>query len=300
MRRVASFVLILSAALGLELLPLASAAQAKPKLRLTGYDRFATPGEAVTCRFKAERFRFIRWDVRRAPVDLYLYRADLGTWSALGRAISAGDGYADLQIQAPPVAGNHYVAARAAGRYRSDWAYLLLCVRDAGSRFIVTDIDDTIYAGGFSRVVTGALRSAHPLAGAARGVTDLSQNATFVYLTARDDYWTANTKRWLRYWRFPEGPVFLSDGLGLGRDPTAFKTGVVRDLKRQFDVAVAFGNADTDLAAYDRNRVPAILFGADPSKFPTAKGVYRDWDALRRAVQGGAHGSLLGWATQYP
>ncbi|GIW70863.1 MAG: hypothetical protein KatS3mg102_0405 [Planctomycetota bacterium] len=296
---------LLAQALALAVLLGAAAAPAHAgRVLLTGYDLVATPGEAVRLRFKAERFRLIRWDMHGLEVEFYLFDRAHGGWQRLGSARSAGDGYADLLASAPAVPGHHWVAARlrSGQRHWSDWAYLYLGVLPPGARVVVTDIDHTIYDGGqwgLLGVVLGATGSAPPVQGAVAGLQALAADAAVVYLTARDDYFTGATRRWLAHWRFPPGALFVSDGLGLGRDPTAYKAGVIAALKARFDVAVAFGDRETDLAAYQRNQVPAFIFARDPSRFPGAEGVYEHWDALRAAVHAGAHAGVLGWASRF-
>jgi hypothetical protein len=275
------------------------------RVELIGYDRLALPGEVVTVRFKVERPVLGRPDVRGAAVEMRLYRDDRRIWEPLGEARSGRDGYADLALAAPEAAGDHWVAARAIGDHASAWQSLCLAVRPRGARVIVTDIDGTICGGGawnLARLAAGEVRSARPLPGAVEGMNALAADATIVYLTARDDALRATTLRWLDHWEMPLGPLYVSDGIELGQDPTRHKTRVMEQLAERFEVAVAFGDASTDLAAYRAASVPAVMFQGDVHRYAAAPGVagaYTDWEALRAAVRAGRHRELFGWATQF-
>jgi hypothetical protein len=282
--------------LALILLLLAPAPAEAGRAIVNGYDVLATEGQTVTARVKCERIQWIRWDLRNVDVEFWLWRGDLQSWSRLGTARSGGDGYADFDFQAPTVSGDHFLAGRVAPgqRHRSGWTLFYAGVRPQGSRVVVTDIDSTIYDGSFAQVFFGATGSADPLPGAVQGVRDLAKDATIVYVTARDDYFIAQTRDWLYHWGFPFGrTVFTDDFRSFVIDPTDYKAAVVAELKTRFDVVVGFGDKDTDNAAYLRNGLPSFIFADSASGMSGAAGVYKDWNELRAVVAAGQHATIF-------
>lgn len=270
---------------------------------LTAYDVLARPGDPVTLRFKVERDDWlgIRRDLRGVRVEVLIWDAAARRWNPLGDARSGDDGYADLAATAPAAAGDHWVAARAAPRqrYASGWRLLWLGVRPPSERIVVTDIDWTIAAVNWHEFMVRSNARTEPVRGALQGLRDIADDATVVYLTARDDYFANKTRAWLAHWAFPRGPAIFSDGTTMMRDPTDYKTAAIAAIKARFpDTVAGFGNKPTDHRAYAANGLRSYQWTTETRDFPQGALVYRDWEDLRAAVRRGERPEL-GWATLF-
>jgi phosphatidate phosphatase PAH1 len=77
-----------------------------------------------------------------------------------------------------------------------------------------------------------------------------------IYLTARPHVLRVETRRWLEDFGFPVGPVITS--ATFVSDPAPYKTAWTRRIVDDFqwDVVAAYGNAETDIAAYANAQIP--------------------------------------------
>ncbi len=249
-----------------------------------------------------ERDNWIRSDLSGVAVDYWIWRASSQTWQYLGRATSAGDGYADLRATVPSTSGNHYVAGRVASgqSYTSGFRYLYVVVRPASSVLVVTDIDWTIAAVDWDDFLFRSNSAVPPVRGAVQALADIGRSATIVYLTARDDYFANKTRAWLTQWGFPTGPAIFSDGTTMVSDPTDYKSDAIAAIAASFwDVRAGFGNKSTDHAAYMANGLDSYQFDTETRDFPSGTWLYHDWEDLRAAVRSGQRPELASWATSY-
>jgi hypothetical protein len=279
----------------------AQPALAASKAVLTAYDELVRPAESVKLRFKVERDNLVRYDLKGVKVDYWLWQTAQSTWSYLGRATSGDDGYADLNATSPASRGAHLVAGKVAPgqRYESGWRYLYLGVRDATERIVVTDIDQTIAAAEWYEFLWKNSPRVEPVRGAVQALTDVSKDATVVYLTARDDYFGTKTRGWIAHWAFPKGPVICSDGLTMVGDPTDFKAAAIAALKAKFpNIVAGFGNKPTDHEAYTRNGLWSYQWDTQTKSFPAGTLVYHDFEDLRAAIRRGERPELA-WARFY-
>jgi hypothetical protein len=280
--------------------PLAAAAPAHAadkKARLTGYDALAVTGGRALLRFKVERdLPFIKWDLKGVTVEFLVGGQTIGT------AVSADDGYADLAVTIGQTAGNVFVRGRiAAGQqYATAEATLLLAIRTPQTRVVITDIDHTISAASWHERLWKSNASLPPVQGAVAAIHDIDDDATVVYLTARDDGDARKTKSWLAHWGFPRGPVYFSDGIAAWFDPRPYKSATVRLLHAMFsDMPVGFGDLVADANAYNDNGLEAFIFDThDAGPYPSFAHVYDHWDALRAANAAGLVPELQ-WARSF-
>src|SRR5262249_19192330 len=73
-----------------------------------------------------------------------------------------------------------------------------------------------------------------------------------VYVTARGNYYTEDTRTWLESEGFPRGPTRLApDRVTLpGADTVTYKTNTFLDLETSFTIFAGIGNRDSDITAY--------------------------------------------------
>lgn len=126
---------------------------------------------------------------------------------------------------------------------------------------IVTDIDGTLTASDdelFMQVADGAYDPVEK--GAASELVNAWADKGFaiVYLTARPHTFRSETRAWLDAHGYPVGPLISSNTLAVGDSALQYKTAWIDRVVSTFGwrVAAAYGNADTDIGAYDAGGIP--------------------------------------------
>jgi hypothetical protein len=243
-------------------------------------DALAVAGESqeLVC-----KFAYGPWDkdLEDEDVELFVRPEGADAWRRLGAGRTRKDGQADgpRGIHAlggwliftipedhtlPP--GRHDV--RAVVRGDGTAAGATLWVRTPGSAVAVFDIDATLTTSdkelGKELAAAGIGEAYHPKIqpGAAAVVrARAAAGALPVYVTARPDRVSLQTRAWLLSEDLPAGPLQLQSSVAaaLSRSETRkYKQRVVRDLlDRGLQVIAAYGNAVTDIDAYLGAGVPA-------------------------------------------
>lgn len=134
---------------------------------------------------------------------------------------------------------------------------LLLACRDGGEPIIVVDLDKTLVADGFDKVL---LSKAEPMADSVTVMTTLAKTNTIVYLTHRPDLLGPKSKNWLAENKYPTGPVLLSNADQFAEGSEAFKTKMLKELKDNFRNAnIGIGDKISDARAYQANSITPYL-----------------------------------------
>ena len=192
-------------------------------------------------------------DLEDEDVELFACFAD--GWKRIGGARTNDDGRFTLTLrddQRLP-AGMRDVYLSVAGD-RSG-ARMLALVAAAEQRVLVSDVDGTLTESENEypiALATGTETDVHPHAATAlreaakRGVVP-------VYISARGDRFTKDTREWLAMHGFPRGPIHLPRSIITkpGKDTVAFKTAALKKVM-PFSLVAGFGNRATDVAAYTR------------------------------------------------
>jgi len=179
----------------------------------------------------------------------------------LGEAVSDTDGNVAVRWTAPEACGDYVVRVRVKPADQPDPpvedAQLLVAVRNPDTPMVVVDLDKTVVASGFARVLLGG---AKPMAGADVVLQRLARTYTIVYLTHRPDFLGPKSKRWLTANRFPTGPVLTSTLGGLLKGSGDYKTGRIAAIKRTYrNLAVGIGDKISDARAYAHHGLNSIL-----------------------------------------
>jgi len=179
----------------------------------------------------------------------------------LGQAASDTDGNAAVRWTAPERPGDYLVRVRIKPDDQPEKPVedtrLLVAVRKHDTPMIVVDLDKTVVASGFARVLLGA---AKPMTGANVVLERMAKTHTIVYLTHRPDFLGPKSKRWLTDNRFPTGPLLTSTLGGFIRGSGGYKTGRIADLKRTYpNLAVGIGDKISDARAYADHGMKSIL-----------------------------------------
>lgn len=202
----------------------------------TGLDRTGLSGEAVS-----------------------LWRYDGEAWAQLDRQSTGDDGSYSFPDGA--LSNNNaqplYAVLDADHSCAPHYTWLL----DPGSPFILADIDGTLTLSDeelFMQVNDGAYDPLQKGAAAELMQAWAAKGYTVVYMTARPHLLRNETRAWLDTHDYPAGPLISSNSLAVGSSALEYKTAWGTRLLGDFGwTPVAFyGNADTDIGAYEAAGVP--------------------------------------------
>ncbi len=264
---------------------LLGAAPARADVVATGHDAITTPGTPVLVRAKFERtlIGFVRPDLVREQVEFTL----------LGRSprdLTDEEGIAEAVVR-PRVSGVFPIRARIVTRPDAPAAESRLFVYPRELPVAVVDVDGTLSDMAELKVLfAGAEAPCYPHS--PELLQELAQTHAIVYLTARDDALTAETRAFLARHRFPPGPVLFNE-LGLRGEafeqlrPSnhgAFKLRVIKELMgRGLRVVVGIGNAETDAEAYEGAKLRSYIRTELAAEGPSFR--FTDYQALRLRLQ---------------
>ena len=207
----------------------------------------------------------------------------------LGEVASNTDGNAAVRWTAPERPGDYVVRVRIKPDDQPDKpveeTQLLVAVRKPDTPMVVVDLDKTVVASGFARVLLGG---AKPMSGANVVLERLAKTHTIIYLTHRPGFLGPKSKRWLTENRFPTGPVLTSTLGGFLKGSGDYKTGRIASIKRTYpNLAVGIGDKISDARAYADHGLASILIlhvdwsEDDPEDYEK---VARDLASLPQAV----------------
>lgn len=182
--------------------------------------------------------------------DVELFACEDAGWTKLGTARTDGEGRFSLDAQLPVGMRDLYVSVvgdRSGARF-------LAFVAPQDSKLVVTDVDGTLTSSENEFVETVAVgSSAEVQPHAAQALQALAAAGyQIVYVTARGNYYTEDTRTWLASEGFPRGPLRLApDRVTLpGADTITYKTSTFLDLETSFSIFAGIGNRDSDITAY--------------------------------------------------
>lgn len=191
------------------------------------------------------------------PVELYACMA--GAWQPIATTQTHGSGRFAYALEGgarlPPGLRDMYasvVADRTGVRF-------LAYVAPTSARVIVTDVDGTLThsESAFIGDVIGGLHVGAQANAAAALTEAAARGYQIIYLTARGDRFTDETRYWLGMNGFPRGPLRLVPSLFVmpGAATVAYKKRVLSELS-VFDLVAGVGNRTSDIAAYTAAGIP--------------------------------------------
>ena len=192
-------------------------------------------------------------------VDVFACRDN--AWHEVGTTTTDGEGHFALSLSGgdrmPIGLRDLYVSVVAD---RTGVGFLGYVAPD-DSALVVSDVDGTLTSSENAFVETIALGiepDEQP------GASDAYQAAAaaglqLVYVTARGNQYTQDTRQWLSDKGFPLGPVRLSDSFITlpGQDTIDYKTQTISALEQGLTIAAGVGNRDSDITAYTATNVAA-------------------------------------------
>ena len=187
-----------------------------------------------------------------------------GDWQALGTARTNDDGRFSLALtgaQRLPVGLRDLYLSVAGDR---SGARFLALVAPASAHVVVSDVDGTLTSSENAypeQLVLGSEVAPH--AGAPDALAALAARGyVIVYVTARGDRFTQDTRDWVADRGFPRGPLRMPTAIITlpGEETIAFKTEALAAVE-PFVLAAGIGNRATDIAAYtNAGLAPSRIF----------------------------------------
>jgi hypothetical protein len=193
-------------------------------------------------------------------VDVFACRA--GQWRPVGTARTDDEGHFALDLSGadrlPVGMRDLFVSVRGD---RTGVGFLGYVAPD-GARLIVSDVDGTLTSSENAFLETIALGIEPGARAGASGAYAAATTRGFqlVYVTARGNQYTTDTRTWLDHKGFPRGPVRLAPSfLTLpGGDTIDYKTQTIAALSATgLEVVAGVGNRASDVTAYTNTGVAA-------------------------------------------
>jgi hypothetical protein len=190
-------------------------------------------------------------------VSLWTY--DGSAWLDLGKATTGDDGSYDLP-DTDYVAPNGqpvYAMLDADGSCAEHYDYLY----PRGTKVVISDIDGTLTLDDQQLLNQIPDETIIPkMMGAADKLTQAwaMKGYPVIYLTARPHVFRPETRAWLRDLGFPGGALITAADVG---DAAPYKTMWLQRMLQTFGwtAVAAYGNADTDITAYENAGIPKNL-----------------------------------------
>jgi hypothetical protein len=193
-------------------------------------------------------------------VDVLACRA--GSWQRIGGARTDDEGHFALALAGAdrlPIGMRDLfvsvVGDRTGVRFLAD-------VAPVGAPMLVSDVDGTLTSSedAFFETILLGLEPGAQAGAAAAYASVVARGYQLVYLTARGNEFTTDTRAWLADKGFPRGPLRLSPSFvtSPGSGTVDFKaTAMVGLTAAGFALAAGIGNRATDVAAYAQARIAA-------------------------------------------
>lgn len=192
--------------------------------------------------------------------DVEVYACVDTGWNKLGTARTDGQGRFSLLLTGDkllPVGMRDLYVSVLGDR---TGAAFLAYVAPEGSQIVVSDVDGTLTSSEnefLETVAFGADAGVHAHAPAALQSVS-AHGYQLVYVTARGNRYTEDTRRWLAAKGFPRGPVRMASSLVTlpGQDTVDYKTKTFTALETGLSIFAGIGNRDSDITAYTNAGVP--------------------------------------------
>ena len=219
--------------------------------RHRGIDLIATPHDATHTISGKLTYGTIEKDLEDEDVELFACID--ARWQPLGAARTDGDGRFALTLtgdeRLPAGMRDLYVSVRGD---RTGAAFIGF-VAPKGSPIVVSDVDGTLTGSENAYPLSLALGGDVPAHATAPEtlMSAAAHGVSVIYISARGDRFTHDTRTWLAAKGFPRGPVRLPTSIITmpGEDTIDFKSNALASLAA-FKMLAGFGNRGTDIAAY--------------------------------------------------
>ncbi|MBU1241104.1 haloacid dehalogenase, partial [Myxococcota bacterium] len=224
------------------------------------HDEMATPGETISLRAKFDYNAVLHKDLQDEYVNFYIWGTGMTQWQEAGRFLTDSDGMIFLDLDPLPV-GTYIVRAVVVGDLTHADGYVTVVA--SGRRAVVFDIDGTLTTSDSEVMQDWANFSTAEMYPYANQVVNHYVNLGYqiVMVTGRPYWLAADTRAWLTSLSMPATSVRFTSDNGTtisGQETELYKTTYLQDLVTRCGLQIirAYGNATTDIGAYDAVGVP--------------------------------------------
>eukprot|EP00659_Diplonema_papillatum_P005252 gene5252-8016_t len=195
-------------------------------------------------------------NLKEEEIRVFIFGTGMAQWESLGTYKTNRDGKVFVDVTKP--VGEYTIAMVVAGDLTTVFGYLT--VIEPGLQAVLFDIDGTLTKNDVeSALDLFGVKKADAYDYAKDVVLAYKQKAyKVVYLTARPYWFSEETREWMEYMQLPPGHLHhKATGNLLDSNTEAFKTEYIAYLLAAgLDIVRVYGNADTDIAAYENNKMP--------------------------------------------
>ena len=241
------------------------------------YDILSYPKERVELVARVQLARLFR-DVPGVMVSFY------DGSKLIGKALTDEQGRAVVWWE-PGKVGNYSLKAKIddvpnkeyADLLEIEAAPLLVAVREKKTAFVVIDLDHTVVASSFFRVLLGG---AKPMPDSVRVSRAIAKKYGIIYLTQRPELLSRKSKDWLSEQGYPQGPLLLSELKEALAGSGKFKSSELALMRKRFGgIGIGIGDKPSDAQAYVDNGMKAYLL-------PHYKARAKDMRKMAKAIRG--------------
>ncbi len=194
-----------------------------------------------------------------AGENVSLWGYDGAAWTELARMTTNDAGayaFNGVELSANPFQP-HYAVLEADQSCAPHYMFLL----DPGTPVVLADIDGTLTLSDdeLSMQISDGMYDPVENTAASTMMNAWADKGYFtLYLTARPHAFRAETRAWLDDHGFPPGPVITANSLVFGESARTYKATWVSRVLDDFgwNIVAAYGNADSDIAAYADAGIP--------------------------------------------
>ncbi len=251
-------------------------AKAEHEIAILAFDALTEMNKPVELWCKIECRNFLRSDVRRANVDVYV------NGIFVSKVITDHEGVASLTYT-PQKLGTYTVVfeCEAGDGHPKTTASTLLFCREKTKPAILVDIDLTISNISLEKFLITKTKDIKPLPGSPEVLEDLAKTHDLIFLTARDEHLLHRTRDWMDRNHFPTAPVFFRK---LGKDPFSerkFKTEKIAQMKATWsNIEYGIGNQLSDAQAYVANGLEAYILACKDA-LPNHANAVESWKQIK-------------------
>lgn len=222
-------------------------------LLLQGFDTLARPGEAVPLVVSLQGGDYLQ-GLEGYLIGYYLID------HKIGECRTDDDGLAQITFT-PDQVGHQVITARLEDpdvrKYAVAAVEIVVAAHNPDQRMVMVDLDRTLVKSGFGDVLAGR---AEPMAGSKDVMTRLARDHAIVYLTHRPDIFTEQSKRWIRKYEYPLGPLLTSTLGEFVKGSGAYKSAKIEEFKKTWPkIDIGIGDKPSDAAAYAANGLVSII-----------------------------------------
>ncbi|WP_020409133.1 lipin/Ned1/Smp2 family protein [Hahella ganghwensis] len=222
------------------------------------HDQIVKTGTATTMVGKFDYSSVFHKDLEDEDIHVYIYGTGMADWEYLGEYRTNSDGKIYVDVNKPE--GDYRVRMIVEGDHSEATGYLT--VVQPGRKAVLFDIDGTLTLNDFEAVGDYLGIDSAEMHGYASDVVWNYEEKGYqiIYLTGRQ-YWMAKTTRqWFNTQGLFQWHLRTDSNAENPVDPQTqeYKTNYIRYLLNdvELDIVRAYGNADTDIAAYADAGIP--------------------------------------------